>query len=327
MKPELLLKVKRGKLTEREHFGFLLLVDKKERIISQIGNCKNNSFFLRSCAKPFQALPVITSGAYDKFNFTPSELAVICASHTASKEHLILIKSILDKIGLSEKNLQCGIHDPIDIETRNYLIKHNLKAGPIHNNCSGKHSGMLSVCKAMNWDIDNYLDLNHPLQKQYIEIIKNLCDIKENLEISIDGCGAPVHGLPFYKMGTGFLKLFLSQEAKLIKKAFIQNPVIIGGNERLDSEIMKASNGKLIAKVGAEGLCIVINIEEEKALVVKALDANISARSIVTIESLKQLGWLSLKELKNTGINNLYDLKVKNLSKIQVGEIKPVFKV
>ncbi|MDD3013503.1 MAG: asparaginase [Candidatus Gastranaerophilales bacterium] len=324
MKSELLLKVKRGKLTEREHFGFLILVDKKEKIISQIGNCGNNSFFLRSCAKPFQALPVITE-AYNKFNFTLPELAVICSSHTASKEHLLLIESILKKIGLSEKNLQCGIHDPIDVETRNYLIKHDLKAGPVHNNCSGKHSGMLAVCRAMNWDADNYLDFDHPLQKKYIDIIKKLCNINERMEFSIDGCGAPIYGMPFYKMGFGFLKLFLSQESELIKKAFIQNPIIIGGNGRLDSEIIKVSQGRLIAKVGAEGLCIVINIKEKKALVVKIQDSNIQARSIVTIEALKQLDWLSLEELKN--INGLYDLKIKNLNNIQVGEIKPVFKI
>jgi len=327
MKSELLLKVKRGKLTEREHFGFLILVDKKENIISKKGNYEDNSFFLRSCAKPFQALPVITSGTYSKFNFTPAELAVICSSHTASKEHLLLIKSILKKIGLTEKNLQCGTHDPIDTETKNYLIKRDLKASPIHNNCSGKHSGMLAVCKAMNWDINAYLDFDHPLQKHYIEIIKKLCNIKESIELSIDGCGAPVYGMPFYKMGFGFLKLFLSQEAELIKKAFIQHPTVIGGNGRLDSEIIKASHGKLIAKVGAEGLCIVVNPKEEQALVVKIMDANIPARSIVAIESLRQLGWLSSKEIETIEISNLYDLKVKNLNGIQVGEVQPVFQI
>jgi L-asparaginase II len=271
-------------------------------------------------------LPVITSGAYHKFNFTLPELAVISSSHTASKAHTSLIKSILEKIGLDERNLLCGIHDPIDLEARNYLIKHGLKASPIHNNCSGKHSGMLAVCKALNLDTYTYLDFDHPLQKQYIDIVKKLCNTK-NIEISVDGCGAPVYGMPFYKMGIGFLNLFLSQEAELIKKAFIQNPSIIGGNERLDSEIIKASNGNLIAKVGAEGLCIVVNLKEEQALVVKIMDANMQARSIVTIESLKQLGWLSSKELETNKICNLYDLKVKNLSGTQVGEIKPVFQI
>lgn len=327
MNSELLLKVKRGKLTEREHFGFLILVNKNEKVFSQIGDCKDDLFFLRSCAKPVQALPVITSDAYNKFNFTLAELAVICASHTASKEHMVLVTSVLKKIGLDEKSLQCGAHDPIDTETRDYLIKNNIKPGSIHNNCSGKHSGMLSVCKAKGWNIDNYLDFDHPLQKEYIRIIKDLYDVKGDIELSIDGCGAPVHSMPFYKIGAGLLKLFLSPEAKLIKEAFIKNPTIIGGKGKIDSEIIRATQGRLLAKIGAEGLCTIINTEEEKALVVKIQDSNVLARSIVTIEALQQLGWLTVKETEDSGISSLYDLKVKNSKNIQVGEIEPTFKI
>jgi L-asparaginase len=186
---------------------------------------------------------------------------------------------------------------------------------------------MLAVCRTMNWSIDNYLDFEHPLQKHYTEVIKKLFNIKEDIEFAIDGCTAPVYGMPFYKMGSGFIKLFLSREAELIKEAFIQNPAIIGGNGRLDTEIMKASNGNLIAKTGAEGLCVVINLKEEKALTVKIMDSNIQTRSIVTLESLRQIGWLSSEELKNSDLSNLYNLKVTNLNNVQVGNIEPVFKV
>jgi len=326
MKSELLLKIKRGRITEREHSGFLSLTDENNKVLSQVGDCENISFFLRSCSKPIQAIPVLSTGAFDRFKLTLPELAVICASHTASKEHLTLVKSILKKIGLGENNLQCGIHEPIDIETRNYLIKNNLQASPIHNNCSGKHTGMLASCMAKEWNVENYLDFNHPLQKEYIEIIKNLYKISNNeLSLGIDGCGAPVFGMPFYKIGTGLLKLFLAPETELIKQAFMQNPILIGGKGRLDSEIIKASHGKLIAKVGAEGLCIVINPEKKQALAVKILDANMQARSITVIEALKQLGWLSQKELNSPEICSLYDLSIKNCNNVLVGKKEIVF--
>jgi L-asparaginase II len=326
MKSELLLKVKRANLVEREHFGFAALVDKNEKILSQIGD-SYSSFFLRSCAKPFQALPIVKSKTYEKFNFTIPELAVCCASHVASNDHIRLIKNILDRIGLDEKYLQCGVHDPIDIDTRNYLIKNELKASQIHNNCSGKHAGMLAVCVNNGWPLENYLDFDHPLQKEILSIIKYYCNLEDKIEKSMDGCSAPIYGMPLYKMGVGFLRLFLSKEANLIKKAYLEAPLLIGGKERLDSSIILASNGRLIAKVGAEGLCVVVNPEEEKALVVKILDSNITARSIVVIESLKQLGWLTSEELSGQEISKLYDLQVSNFRNFIVGEIEPVFKV
>ena len=342
MKAALLLKIKRSTfqnlhnhseicllekcITEREHSGFICLVDKDENILSEIGESRT-SFFLRSCAKPFQALPIITSGTYQKFGLTLEELAVCCASHTGSNKHTELVKSILDKIGLKEKDFQCGVHDPIDVDTNHNLIKHNLKPSQLHNNCSGKHAGMLGVCLQKGWPIENYLSFEHPLQKEILSVIQHYCLLDDNIKRAIDGCSAPVYAMPLYKMGAGFLKLFLSKDGELIKNAYLKHPYLIGGTGRLDSIIIKASHNRLVAKVGAEGLCIVINPHEEKALVVKILDSNIQARSIAVIECLKQLGWLSKQELSCNEISKIYDLEIKNLNNIPVGQIEPVFKL
>lgn len=328
MKPALLIKVKRSVLTEREHSGFILVVDKNEKIISQVGNTDNFPIFLRSCAKPFQALPVITSGAYSKFNFSPKELAICCASHSAANEHLEIIRKIFNKTGLNEKCLQCGIHEPFDIETRNHLIKYSLKVSQIHNNCSGKHVGMLAACISNGWNIENYLDFDHPLQKEILNIIKKYCNCNdEKIISSIDNCSAPVYGIPLYKMGVGYLRLFLSAEGELIKRAYLENPVIIGGKGRLDSAVMESGNDQLICKTGAEGLCIAINIKEEKALVIKIMDSNNSARSLVMLESLKQLGWIAQEELNNKYIQKLMDPKIQTLNNITIGEIQFNFKL
>jgi len=324
MKPDLLIETTRSNIVEKQHFGFIMVVDKQENILLKIGDDENKNFWFRSAAKPFQSSLIIKSGAYDKFNFTLEELAVCCASHTGTEKHTKTVQSVLDKIGLTEKNLQCGVHEPLDKETKDYFIKKDIEPSQLHNNCSGKHAGMLAVCTVNGWDIQNYLDLNHPLQKEITTTIANFCNFDENsINIGTDGCSAPVHALPFYKMGVGFLNLFLNENYENIKKAFQKNPFLIGGNERPDTEIIKASSGNLISKTAAGGLCVTINLEQEQALVVKILDADMTARSIAIIEALKQLKWLSEEEMNTPQIKNLYDLKIKNLKNQTVGEILP----
>lgn len=348
MKPALLIETTRNNVIEKQHFGFVTVVDKKENILLKIGDDENRNFWLRSAAKPLQASLIIKTGTYDKFNFTLRELAVCCASHAGTDEHTEAVRSILDKIGLSESDLQCGVHEPLDKASREFLIKNSLPASQIHNNCSGKHAGMLAVCAASNWDIKNYLgcglraeatgqalpDRNavkreqpskdHPLQKEIIKSVSEFANYDETkINTGVDGCSAPVHALPHYKMGVAFLNLFLNKYYEKIKKAFQENPFMIGGNGRLDTEIIKASSGRLISKVAAGGLCVTINTEEEKALVVKILDADMPARAIATIEALKQLKWLSEEEINNNNIKTLYDLEVKNLKNEKVGEVIP----
>ena len=279
MKPALLIETKRNNITEKQHFGFILVVDKKENIILKIGDDKNKSFWFRSAAKPLQASLIIKSGAFDKFNLTLAELAVCCGSHSGTEEHTKTVLSVLNKISLNEENLQCGIHSPLDKETGENLIRNNMTATQLHNNCSGKHAGMLAVCSSNGWDIRNYLDLEHPLQKEITETIASFCNFdKKNINIGRDGCSAPVHALPHHKMGIGYLNLFSNPDYENLKKAVLENPILIGGNERLDTEIIKASSGKLISKVAAEGLCITVNLEKEQALLVKILDADMKAR-------------------------------------------------
>ena len=326
MKPALLIETTRSHILETQHFGFISVVDKQENILSKIGDDENKNFWFRSAAKPFQASLIIKSGAYDKYNFTLEELAVCCASHTGTEEHTRTVQSVLDKIGLTEKTLQCGVHEPLDKKTRDFFIKNNIEPSQLHNNCSGKHAGMLAVCITNGWNTENYLDFDHPLQKEIKTTVANFCNFDEdNINIGTDGCSAPVHALPLYKMGVGFLNLFLDKNYENIKKTFQKNPFLIGGNERLDTEIIKTSCGNLISKTAAGGLCVTINLEKEQALVVKILDADTTARSIAIIEALKQLKWLSEEELKTPEIKNLYNLKIKNLKNQPVGEIIPQF--
>lgn len=326
IEPALLVKAIRDGLVEREHFGFILCLDSNKKIIYQKGNFNNYACYLRSCAKPFQALPLILSGAYDYFNFNLSELAVCCASHTGSLIHTEIIKNILIKSGKNENDLKCGIHPPLNKETQIDLIEKKLPFTAIHNNCSGKHAGMITVCVKEGWDTENYLDKNHPLQKWIKEITKEYCGINEaNYYETLDGCGTPVGGMFLQNMAEGFLNLLKTKEGQFIINAFLQNPFLIGGEERIDSIIINSSNGNLFAKVGAEGLCVVLNKKTKQCLLVKIMDANMQARSIVLLETLIRLNWLNKELLNDPIIKNICNPELKTLSGYKTGEVKAVF--
>lgn len=322
-----LIKYKRSRLYEQEHNGLIILLN-NEKIIKKIGDDNDYPFFQRSCIKPLQTSVLIDYGVDKTFDFTLEELAVISASHDGSQEHIKVVNNILKKVGLDVSYLKCGAHKPICLEEQKRLILENEPFTPLHNNCSGKHAGMLALCVKMGWPISNYPNLEHPLNKAIINKIKELCDIKEqNLTISKDGCGVPTVATTLEEMGKGFLTVFLDNKYSLIKDAFLNHPYLIGGHLRLDSEIIKCSEGKLIAKVGAGGLCIVVNLQTQECLVVKIADADMKARSLVLINSLIQLGWLDEKKVQAADLSSLYDINISTLNGEVIGGVEFCFSI
>lgn len=274
MKPQLLVKTEREGYVEKLHYGFVWLVNDDYKLILHKGDDKNIPFPFRSGAKPLQASIVIDTEAFKYFNFTHSELAVMCASHAGEEIHVNTVKSILNKIGLSENDLQCV-------------------PKTLTNNCSGKHAGMLAVCIKNGWDISNYLSPEHPLQKQIMEKIKELCHLDTLPPVVKDGCTAPVPVLPHYNMAVGYLNLFFNPQYNDIRQAMLENPVIVGGTkDRIDTDVMLAAPGKLLAKVSAEGACLIVNLEQKQVLIVRITDAERNARSIAVWDMLKELKWI-----------------------------------
>lgn len=285
-----LLKYRRNGLAEQVHFGIVLHMN-KNGVINKIGNDNGYKFYHRSCMKPLQVSPLIDLKIDEKYNLTSEEIAVCCASHTGDVEHQTRIRNILKKAGFTENDLLCHPHEPLSKDEQIRLIRENKLPQKIHNNCSGKHSAMLMICKELGYDIKNYKDYEHPLSKYIVNHVCELCEVSKNeIVISKDGCGLPVIATTLESLGRGFLNLFCSKKYGKIKNAFLKHPYLIGGKGRLDSEIINAS-GNLVAKVGACGLCVVVNPEKEECLVVKIADSNMEARSIVTIDALQQLKW------------------------------------
>lgn len=320
-----LVKFERNGLVEQEHFGIVLHLNKRE-VLKKIGEDNKYKFYQRSCMKPLQLAEHIDLGLQNKFDFSPSEIAVASASHTGSLKHQAVVRSILSKIGLKESDLLCGKQVPLSKEEQNRLLLVNEQEKPIHNNCSGKHAAMLALCVFNGWSIDDYLKDSHPLNQVILEKVSKICNVNLGDCIrSKDGCGLPTIATTLEQLGFGVLNLFLDEKYSVIKNAFLENPYLIGGEGRLDSEIIAASDKSLIAKVGAGGLCVVVSIEKEEAIVVKIADANMQARSIVVIEAIRQLKWLDEHQISSNKINVLFDKIIKTLEGEIIGSIKPCF--
>lgn len=288
LNPKILVQYDRDGLIEREHSGFVVLSD-KNHAFDFIGDSNNYPFYLRSCAKPLQASLVVDYNP----DLTEKEIALCCASHAGEDIHVKIAKQILEKFDLDESLLKCGLHKPLSkIKQAEMLLNHE-KENVLQNNCSGKHVMMLALCKVNGWDFKNYDSPEHPLQIAIKNKIYELCKITKEFPITTDGCGVPILSMPLENMLYGYLNLFCDPKYQKIKNAFLNNPYIIGGEDRTDTKIMQNSEN-LIAKVGAGGLCIVVNTKEEQAFVVKISDCDMKARELVVCEILKNLHWANI---------------------------------
>ncbi|WP_350343422.1 asparaginase [Proteinivorax tanatarense] len=330
-----LVEVTRGTITESQHRGNIAVVNSKGELEYSVGDPQLVSYW-RSSAKPIQVIPVVDSGAMKEYGITKRELALFCSSHSGEDIHTQGVFSVLDKLGFTEQELDCGSHPPLNKEAAAKLKDSNKKETNVHCNCSGKHSGMLVLCKKRGYDIknDDYTSLNHPLQQELLEISAKFCKYpKEDIVIGIDGCGVPVYGMPIFNWALAYSYLADPKENELIEEnviqtitdAMIENPDMVGGTDRFCTDLMKAGNGNLVAKAGAEGVYCVGIKDQKRGIAVKMEDGMPRGRQAAVVETLRQLGALSevqLKELKE------YHMKEnKNHRDDIVGLIKPIFKL
>lgn len=308
-RPEILVKYLRGTLVEEEHYGFRMLAN-KERVLEYSGETGHYPFYLRSCAKPLQASLLIDYGMDIKYDMSDEEIAICCASHAGEDVHLEVERNLLNKLGIDETFLKCGIHKPLSKTKQEEMLLKNEVENVLHNNCAGKHIMMLGLCKMNGWDLNTYYEDEHPLQVKIKEKITELCALKHRFPMTKDGCGVPIMSMPLEDMLRGYLNLFTNPRYEKIKNAFLNHPYLIGGENRLDTKIIQNSKN-IIAKVGAGGLCIVANLEKEEAFVVKISDCDMKAREYVVVQSLKNLHWADISS----------DMIIRTLHGETVGQI------
>ncbi len=329
----ILVKVYLGKTVESLHCGSIAVVDSEGKLVYSFGDPYFVTY-LRSSAKPFQAIPLITSGAAKEFGLTQKEIAIISGSHNGQRIHTDTVKSILKKIGLSEKNLQCGVHIPHYYTANNIIPPPGKRFTPVHHNCSGKHSGILAICVYSGWDIKYYLDKNHPAQKLILKSISEICRYPEKMiGIGIDGCGVPVHAMPIYNMALGFSNLInynskdenTSKAYKLIVDSMRRYPEMVSGEGRLDLSLALASKGNILTKAGGEALSCSGILDRGWGMAVKIADGTQRAIGPAVVETLKQIGLLNEKQIVK--IKKFSHPLIKNFRGDQVGFIQVEFRL
>ena len=212
--------------------------------------------YLRSSAKPFQLLPLVESGAADRFGFTDAELAVMAGSHSGEPRHVAAVQSILNKIGLSEEALQCGVHAPFNADSAKALRAAGREPTALYNNCSGKHSGMLAQAVDRGLSTHDYLDPQHPVQITIRQRLAELGGITfDEIGVGVDGCSAPCFAMPLRAAALAFARLAEARESGLhrVARVMMDYPEMVAGEGRLDTDLMRAVPGRVVSKGGAEG--------------------------------------------------------------------------
>jgi L-asparaginase II len=307
--PEPLVEVVRGSVTESSHYGHVIAVAGDGRAVARLG-APGRVTYLRSSAKPFQAVPLITSGAADRFHFSAREIAVACGSHNGDPAHTETVAGMLRKIGLDESVLKCGTHEPYSPEAARELRERREEPNVLQNNCSGKHAGMLALALHLGTEISNYVRPNHPVQLAVVRAVAQFSGLPlKNIAVGVDGCGVPVHAVPLAAMALMYARLILPPASfdeqtraacERIVGAMTAHPEMIGGEtESLDTALMRTGRRALIAKAGAEGLFTAGVLPCERwpcglglALKIEDGDKGSRARRPAAVETLRQLGVL-----------------------------------
>ncbi len=329
--PEILARLIRGETVESVHRGHFIVMDGDRGIIASAGDTQTFTF-MRSAAKPLQALPFILSGAADEYGFSEEEIALACASHSGEARHTRVAELMLERTGLSEAYLRCGTHLPFYEKEAERMMRAGEYPSQLHNNCSGKHAAMLATAKRIGADLATYDAPENPLQQQILETVAMMAEIPVgDIAIGIDGCSAPNFAMPLSAMAQSFLNLVSPPESfdektrkacERIVSAMAKFPELIGGSERLDTMLMQAAKGQIISKVGAEGVWLCGILPSEKypkgaSIALKIEDGDDKrARPVVAVQILKNLGILDTDALPE-----LAPMPVKNRRGETVGEV------
>ncbi len=331
-----IVEVWRGDTVESLHFGALAVVDSSGRDVAAFGD-PGTVTFLRSAAKPIQVLPLLAAGAVERFGFTEREVAVMIGSHGGEPFHVEAVGAILARIGLDEGALQCGAHSPHYAPAARELRRAGTPPSAVHNNCSGKHAGMLALAVHLGAPVASYLDPEHPVQIRIREAIEAFSGLPAAaIRIGTDGCSAPNFALPIGRAALLYARLIdpdpslglLAGSARRAVAAMRAHPDMVAGTGRLCTELMRSGRAGLIAKIGAEGFYgLACRLQGRGVGIALKISDGEGKRSrfSVTIETLRQLGILedaAAAELRERFVGPL-----RNHRGIRVGRIETIFRL
>jgi len=304
-------RVLRGGMEDYEFVGALCATDIDGNVLGSAGKAEHRAF-IRSAAKPIQALPLALAADDVSLDIPIRLLALACASHAGRPEHVDGVHELLALGDLHTEDLQCGVHQPFDLESRDRLRELGKVPTALHNNCSGKHAGMLLACRLLDLPIDNYLALDHPLQQLIFNHFLEVGDFTEDqVGVAVDGCGVPCYRIPLRAAACIYARLANHSWSTLapgrvqalakLSEAMLLHPEMVAGPGRFTTELMLASEGRILAKEGAAGFYS-IGVKSDDAgsgamgLALKVTPGSEEIRAAVVVEVLAQLGCLTGSE-------------------------------
>ena len=349
-----ILELTRGGIVESTHFGAIAVVSPQDELVAWYADPEAVTF-LRSTAKPFQALPLIEHGGQQAYQLSLREIALICASHSGTDDHVAVAKSIQAKTGAKESDLLCGTHPLGHKPTIDAMAQRGESLSPNRHNCSGKHTGMVAYARLLGVPYGPmdapYIDPNHPIQKDILSAFSAMCGIEPSkVVVGVDGCSAPNFAVPLRSAALGFARLCdpiglpekRLQACRTITAAMTGNPDMVGGPDSFDTHLMQVTKGKILSKGGAEGyqgLGVMPNAigpgSPALGITFKVSDGDLGshthlpyghARPAVALEVLRQLGALNAGEFDQLADYGP-EFTIENWRKIQVGKGYPCFRL
>ena len=334
---EAAVELTRGGIVECVHFGAMAVVDSVGNLLASLGD-PNLVTFPRSSMKPLQAIPFVEDGGPEHFGLTEEELAILCASHHGTDEHVRVLRSIHAKVGLQEADLQCGIHWPSDKATALAMRERDEEPTPYRHNCSGKHSGMLAQALLHDYSKDDYLSMENPLQQRILKTVAEMCGVEpETMPVGIDGCSAPVFAMPLYNYALAMARLadpigldeIRAKACNKLTHAMMAYPEMVAGPGALDSVLMSVMHGKAAVKGGAEGYQMISLMPGAcgkgspgigVAFKVSDGDPNRRATFALIVGLLKALGFE--EEMAREAFRNFNTPLLRNWRGLEIGEIR-----
>jgi L-asparaginase II len=289
--------------------------------------------FLRSAAKPFQCLPLLLAGVAERFGLDAADIALICASHGGAPAHVRRAEDLLARGGFGVADLLCGAHWPMDAAAAQALREAGLEPTPLHNNCSGKHAGMLLACRALDLPAETYLAPDHPWQQRILGHVLDLFRLPpEEIGFGVDGCGVPTYHVPLLAAARAYATLADPAGAGIagetaaavgtVVRSMTGMPEMVAGPGRFTTRLMEVTGGRVLAKEGAEGFYgLAVRGPVALGIAVKIADGGERCRDGVVLDVLRQLGSLSGAEFEE--LRDLHRPALHNHRGILVGEIRP----
>jgi len=281
----MIVELRRGTVVESRHRVHVAVVDGQGALVAHAGDPHLVTFW-RSAAKPFQAMPLVEDGAAERFKLTGEDLALVCASHSSEPAQVARVRDLLQKVGCSERDLLCGPHRPLSESVAKDYETRGVRLTAVYSNCSGKHAGMLALAKHHGWPTEFYTRIEHPVQQRCLAEVSRWTDVPApQIGVAVDGCGVACFALPLKNMSRAYARL----EGPILE-AMLRHPELIAGEGRPCTDMMRAHPGRVVTKVGAEGVYSALLVREKLGVALKVEDGHSVASALAMAVVLGELG-------------------------------------